>query len=271
MQLFLGLGLGFGGHPVEAVDVFGHGLFDGQGHVEGALLLPRWEVFGDVDLSERFAHLAVDPAGAALPALLLLFGAVQGVRVEVPALGFKRLGHAGIRVSVEQVPAQIGLDLVERGSGDEGVELGKKLGLSVVHLARGRGMGGGDIFGELEVREHFFEAGDVGGVVQILRIALLGDGQRGLGQLSFDSQNRSGVFGGLGVRLAGEDEHLAHMIDVLLALFFGFGVGAGVVIALGQAQAAGGIEADDLAGVGKVLARAHVEEGIDADAVQVGQ
>ena len=46
----------------------------------------------------------------------------------------------------------------------------------------------------------------------------------------------------LRVGLAGQHEDLAHVGNVLLALFDGFGVGAGVVVALRQAQTAGAIE-----------------------------
>ncbi len=61
------------------------------------------------------------------------------------------------------------------------------------------------------------------------------------------------------------------MIDILFALLDRFGISAEVVVALGQAEAAGAIEADDLGGVGIVLVGAHAEECVDADVVQVAQ
>ncbi len=98
VQLFFGLDFGFGAHPIERVDVLAHGLFDGERHFERLLLFRRREVFRDVHLAERLAHFAVDAAGAALPAFLLLLCAVQNVRVEVPGLRFEALGHAGAGV-----------------------------------------------------------------------------------------------------------------------------------------------------------------------------
>ena len=86
------------------------------------------------------------------------------------------------------------------------------------------------------------ERGNIGGVVQILRIAPLGDGERGLGQPGLDGHHGVGILGGLRVGLAGEHEHLADMVDILLALLDRFGIGAGVVVALRQAQPAGTVE-----------------------------
>src|ERR1035437_10753502 len=102
------------------------------------------------------------------------------------------------------------------------------------------------------MRQLFAEGGHVGGVVEVLGVALVGGGERGLGEFCFEGQHCVGVFCGLGVGLAGKDEHLVDVVDVLLALLRGFGVGAGVVVALGQAEAASAVEADDLAGVGEV-------------------
>ena len=108
-------------------------------------------------------------------------------------------------------------------------------------------------------------------MIQILRVARLGDGERSLGQPRFDGQHGFCIFGGLRFGLAGEHEHLAYVVDILLALLDGFGVGARVVVALRQAQPAGAIEADDRVRVGKVLIGAHAEKGVHADRVQMRQ
>jgi hypothetical protein len=64
--------------------------------------------FGHIRLPQRLAQFVIHAAGAALPALLLLFRAVQNVRVKVPVLMIEALRHAGARIGVQQVPAQIG-------------------------------------------------------------------------------------------------------------------------------------------------------------------
>jgi len=61
----------------------------------------------------------------------------------------------------------------------------------------------------------------------------------------FDYQHRVGIFGGLRLWLTGEHEDFLHVGHVLLARLDGFGVGARVVVALRQAEAASAIEADD--------------------------
>ena len=118
------------------------------------LLCFRREIFGDVDLAECFAHLAIDAAGAALPAFLLFFGAVENVRVEVPVFGFEGLWHAGASVGVEQVPAQVSADLVEGRVGQERVEFGKELRLHVVGFADGGSVSRLNVIIEIEMREH---------------------------------------------------------------------------------------------------------------------
>ena len=75
------------------------------------------------------------------------------------------------------------------------------------------------------------------------------------------------ILGGLRLGFAGQREHLADMVDVLLALFDGFGVGTEVVVTFRKTEAACAIERDDLVGIGKVLVGAHIEKCIHADGV----
>ncbi len=227
--------------------------------------------FATYDLAQRLAQLVIHAAGAALPALLLLLRAVQNVRVEVPVLLVEALRQAGSRVGVQQVPAQVGLDLVQRRIGQQRIELREKLRLGIVHLAGGGRVVRGHIVGQGKVRQLLGEAGHVRGMVQVLRVALLGDGERGLGQAGFDSQHCPGIFGGLRLRLARQRKYLLHVGHILLALLHALGVGARVVVALRQAQPARAIEADDRIGIGEVLVRSHAEEGIHADGVQMRQ
>ena len=69
---------------------------------------------------------------------------------------------------MQQVPAQVGLDLVERRVGNQRVELGHELRLCVVRFAGRRGVGGGNVVGQREMRQFFCEAGNIGGMVEIL-------------------------------------------------------------------------------------------------------
>src|SRR5271165_5822668 len=61
------------------------------------------------------------------------------------------------------------------------------------------------------------------------------------------------------------------MRNVLLALLLRFSVAAGVVVALGQAQAGGSVKADFRIRIAVVLTRAKAEEGVHANGVQVSQ
>ena len=140
------------------VDVLVHGLLDGQRHVQRVLLLLRRKILRHVDLAQRLAQLAIDAAGAALPALLLLLRAVQSVRVEIPGLLIEALRHAGARIGVQQVPAQVSPDLVDRRVGHQRVELGKKLRLRIVRLAGGGRVRRGHIISQRKVRQLLFES-----------------------------------------------------------------------------------------------------------------
>src|ERR1022692_3614345 len=139
------------------------------------LLFSRREVFGHVDLTQRLAHLAVYAAGASLPALLLLLSSIEDMRIEMPRLLFKAFRHAGACETLQQMPAQISLDLFKRGVGHQGVERSEELWLSVVHLACGGCARCGHILRQRKVGQLLRKACDIGGMVQVLRVALLGN------------------------------------------------------------------------------------------------
>ena len=76
-------------------------------------------------------------------------------------------------------------------------------------------------------------------MVDLLRVALIGDGERRLGELSLLSgEDVFCVGGGLLRRLAGEGQHFGDVIDVLLAELDVLVAGAGVVVALRKADSA---------------------------------
>ena len=66
-------------------------------------------------------------------------------------------------------------------------------------------------------------------------------------------------------RFAGEGEHVGDVGDVLVAELLVLVAGAGVVVALGQAEAALVDDGDLLGGVLEVLLFAEAEEDVDAD------
>ena len=172
---------------------------------------------------------------------------------------------------MQQMPAEIRPNLLDRGIGHQRVKFREKLRLHVVGLARGRGVRGGHVIGQRKVRQLLREGSHVSGVIQVLRVALLSNGQRGLGQAGFEGQHRLRVLGRLRLRLAGQHKHLVHMGHVLLSLLHRFSVGPSVVVALRQTQSSRAVERDNGTGVGKVLIRAHAEEGVHADSVEVRQ
>ena len=88
------------------------------------------------------------------------------------------------------------------------------------------------------MRQLLAETRHVGRMIQVLRVALFGDRERCFGQPRFDGQHGRGIFARLRVRLAGQRENLAHMLDILLALLCRLGIRARVVVALRQSQAA---------------------------------
>ena len=186
MQLFLGLDFGFGAHPVERVDVLAHGLLDGQGHFERALLFGGREILCHVDLAQRLAQLLIHSAGASLPALLLLFGAVQYVLVEIPVLGVEAFGQLGSREGMKQVPAQIGPDLIDGRAGYQRVKLRHELWLCIICLARCRRLGCLEVIRQPESASARLHSRFVSGVIQVLRVALFGDRKRGLRQPRFN-------------------------------------------------------------------------------------
>ena len=81
-------------------------------------------------------------------------------------------------------------------------------------------------------------------MIQILRVTLLGDGERGLGQPRLQCQYRFRVGNCLRLGLAQERKYIAHVFHILLALLHALCVGPRIVIALRQPQATRAVEAD---------------------------
>jgi hypothetical protein len=140
-----------------------------------------------------------------------------------------------------------------------GAERAGKLGGSVDGFEKGLEADGAD--GGLELG-HGLRMVDGGWV------AALGVGHGGFGEPGLEGEDVFRVDGGLVCGLAGEDEHLGDEVDVLVAELLVLVAGAGVVVALGKAEAAL-IEGSDLPGcVLEVLHLAEGEEDVDAHALE---
>ena len=95
----------------------------------------------------------IHAARAALPPLLLLLRAIQNVRIKVPVLVVEALRQTRAGVGVQQVPAQISFDLIDRRVPHQPVELRKELRLRIVHLAHGGRMRGGSVIAQRKMRQ----------------------------------------------------------------------------------------------------------------------
>ncbi len=115
VQLRLCLDLRLGVHPGQRVDVIVHGGFDVVDHLHGRFLIRRREILLRVDLAESLAEGPISRLHTALPAGALLGLAAQLASVEVELLLVHCFGQDIARHSVDELPAQVGLDGVEVG------------------------------------------------------------------------------------------------------------------------------------------------------------
>ena len=117
-----------------------------------------------------------------------------------------------------------------------------------------------EICAELKRGRERIDLVDLHRVVDVVRIAPLDAGERSLGQRGFDLHRRGGLCVGLGLGLAGEDKQLRQVGHVALANLFASCVGLGVVVAVGQAEAAGAEPTIIISAVLRILFRARIEE-----------
>ena len=73
----------------------------------------------------------------------------------MPVFVVEGFRQAGAGVGMQQVPAQIGLDVIDRRIGHQRVEFRKELRLRVIQLAGGGRVRRGHILGERKVRQLF--------------------------------------------------------------------------------------------------------------------
>ena len=170
------------------------------------------------------------------------------------------------------MPAQIALPGVERLFLDEGIE-----GLEEVRSGDIEGIEAADaktveISAPGEIGSQLLEIVDGVDVVDLFGVAQIDAAHRGLGQGGLDLQHRGGFLGGLIGRVAGQGEHLLHVIEVLGA---DLGEARGiddVVVAVGQRKPALTDGSDLLCRILFILGDAKVEETVGRPlAFQVGE
>ncbi len=141
---------------------------------------------------------------------------------------------------VQRVGAQIGLEIVQRLVGQLALQSLKELRLRNIDVAERRGR---DLL-RLEVRVELkrgcerVDLSDLHRVVDVVGIAAFDAGKRSVGQRGFNLHGRGGLLIGLRLRHSGKHKQLRQVGYVALADLFASGVGLGVVVAVGQAEAA---------------------------------
>ncbi len=171
----------------------------------------------------------------------------------------KALGRL-LAEAVQRVPAEVGLPGFDRLGGDQLVQRLEEVGRGHVQRVEGAHLDVLEIDGEIEIRSQFLEIGHGIDVVAVLRLAQVGAAGGGLGQRGLDLHHRGGFLGGLLGRVAGQREHLGHVLDVLLANLLEALAVHDVVVAVGQREAALADGGNLLGGVLVVLLDAEVEQ-----------
>ena len=250
---------GGGAHPVKVVDLALHGLLNQLGHVDGVGLGLRSEGAADELLSESFTEVVVGVLDAALPARSELLGAAQVAAVEGKILIDEGAGEI-LRASADEVPAQVGAPGGDRLLFDERLHALEELGLVHVDRGEGREVVGGEVLIPVEARGEGLQLGDGHLMVELVGIALFHAREGDLGELGLKAKNGCGVGRRLRGLLAKEDKHVGDVFGVVLTGVNALGVGLEVVVAVGQAEAAGIHVGDDRGGIAEVLSAAGGEE-----------
>ena len=161
---------------------------------------------------------------------------------------------------MQRVPAEVRLPGLDRLLGDQLAESLEEIRRShVQHLERAH-LHVLEINRIIELRGQHLQLGHRMDVVGLLRVAHVGAAGRGLGQRGLNLHHRRGFLGRLIRRVAGQREHLGHVLDVLLANLLEPLAVHDVIVAIGQREAALPNDGNLLGGVLVVLLHAKTEE-----------
>src|SRR5215472_12801393 len=251
--------LGFRPHPGNFLDVIFHRLLDPAGHLQRVLFGIGGESAVDKLLAQGFTQEVIDLAHATLPARRQLLHTAQRAAIELEVLLNKWTGE--IRgVGAGDMPAQVGLDVVQAVVLELPVEFLVELGLGYVESVYVGNANSLEIDVPIEARCQRLQALAVHLVKEIVGIPLLHPRERCFRQRRFHPHNGLRFMPGCVSRIAQQLQHVLHMDEILLPNLFGFRFRLGVVVAIGQAQASVGGKGNHLAGIGEVLVGAEIEK-----------
>ena len=262
-QLRLGCLLGLVTHPWQLLDVLAQRLVQ-RSYQLGHVFFGRGrEVFLHPVLSHRFAQVHVREPRAALPARLQLLRALQGRVVEVVVFLDEVVAEPRC-CFVNRMPAQVALPRLQALCVDCFVKRLNESRLCHVQRLEGADADLAEVSRPVECGRHLFQLRHGLDVVAIGRFAQIGAAQRALGQRRFDRHHALRFGRRLLRRIAGEHEHLRHVVDVLvtdLRLPLRF---LDVVGAIRQPESALPHTGDLLGAVFLVLLHLEVEESVGA-------
>ena len=240
-EFFVCVSLGLVAHPgghIDALTEGGHQVVDEGFHTFFGFC---GEVFVDIEVTEGFAHSAVDGGGDAFPAGAVDFATAEELAVEVEAGVDEVVAEVG-SCAVDFVPSEVGLEVVDVLFGEDVADGGKVLRLS-------------DIEGLHTVEDaHSGEVAfpvDVAGQCDSLVDGLAVEGLEGVavgelvvlrfGELGFESHNGGGELVGANAGelvVASIGELGGHQLEVAVADGGVVALVGEVVVAVAEAESA---------------------------------
>jgi hypothetical protein len=224
-------------HPRQGLDVVAQGFFECGDELVHAGLGGRGKVLLDPILAHGFTQRVVGHGGALLPAWCGLLLPLQRLAEKGEVFVEEGLGQDGC-LTVDGLPAEIGLPCVDGLLGNQIVEAFEKVGRGHVEGIEGANLNVFEIDTEVEVGGQLLKVGHGVDVVALERVAHLGAVGGGGSQGGLDLHDRGGFLGSLVGRVSGQNEHSGHVVYILLTdILEALGV-LDVVVAIGKRQAA---------------------------------
>ena len=176
-------------------------------------------MIGHIQFAERLADGPVGGNDDAFPTRLDLLRATKNAFPEIEVLIHEITrelrGHR-----INEMPAQICFPIVQRCVGKECVCCFEEFRLMHIDVAGFDQIDVLEVIRPIPIRRERLHFALLHLVIIFLWIAQFDAGARRLSQRSFQGQDFLCLIGGLARRVAKQCEHLAHMIDILVAQFF---------------------------------------------------